>query len=166
MHVARYLHDLLSKDVNLVSEALFNKYKTPQFELASQLVTEFYLVGKSDNCLKFLEDLPDVEEVVAQKEAQKVAAEEDAAESVAFGVDLEEVDVKEEDTLPPLSFCDSGYGSSLGDSPSAVRKGAPATSSSPRSSPSSSFAADASPRKAGVLPHGIPPLVLSPTKSS
>lgn len=166
LHVARYLHDLLSKDVNMISRTLFKKYKTSQFEMASQAVTEFYLAGSSGNCLKFLEELPDVEEVAEQKEAERVAAEEAAAESAAFGEDLEEVDVNSDDngaTHGGLSFADSGYGSSLGDSPLAGRKDAPAAAAggrSPRSSPSSSSIA--SPTKTGVLPHGVPPLNLSP----
>lgn len=177
LHVARYLHDLLSQDVKMISLAVFNKYNTTQFEGASQIVTEFYLNGKDteqgQNCLKYLEDLPDVEEVAAKKEEERLRAEEEAAENAAFGEDLEEVDINADVDVGDvdvdanavtLSFSDSGYGSVIGGSSplqimggvSKMLKDAQAyLSPSPSSSTSS-------PRKACSLPDGIPPLNLSP----
>jgi hypothetical protein len=111
--------------------------------------------------------LPDVEEVAAQREAERIAADEEATESAAFGEDLEEVDVASDDPVA-LSFSDSGYGSVLGgDSPSTgkMSKDAPAASgpSGYLSPPPSSTS---SPRKACPLPDGIPPLNLSPSHDS
>jgi len=150
----------------MISTTLFNKYKTGQFEHAAHLVNEFYLGGKdkeqNHNGLKYLEDLPDVEEVAARKEAERIAAEEEAAENAAFGEDLEEVDVHGEDPVG-LSFSDSGYGSVVGDSPSKdTTAGGPSVSLSPGGRPGPPLAS--SPRKPYPLPDGIPPLNL-PTAS-
>jgi hypothetical protein len=117
LHIARYLHDLLSKNVDWISETVFNKYKVSSFERASAVVTEFYLVGYGENALKFLEDLPDVNE----GEQNKVEA---AAPEPAERPQTEEKDVRSDDQAA-ISFADSGYGDELcGTTPSSPVKDA------------------------------------------
>jgi hypothetical protein len=171
LHVAKYLHDQLSRGMDCVSTTLYNKYKSNQFERASAQVTQFYLsTGENvENCLRFLDQLPDVEDVARAEEAKKVEEAERAAEEA----EMEEVDVRvEEDRAASISFSDSGYGSVVGEgyvagsaqsSPAGPTSNASAVGCSPLSPSSSS-----SPHKARLLSEGVPPLRLpaSPAPST
>ncbi|CAG8613925.1 16404_t:CDS:2 [Acaulospora colombiana] len=106
LHVARYMHDQLSTNIGSISQTVFNKYKESLFERASTIVTQFYLVLHGD-ALKYLEDLPDVEEAFAikQEEGQDVKPA------------VEDAIVKTEDDAAAeagIGFADSGY-ASVGD---------------------------------------------------
>lgn len=114
LHVARYMHDLLSTNIDGISETVYNKYKISNFERASTTVTEFYLVGHG-NALKYLEDLPDVEEAIKieQEETKPIIA-----EGAAEKADMEGVDARSDDAAAEagISFADSGY-ASVGEEP-------------------------------------------------
>lgn len=122
LHVARYMHELLCNNgLGKISEALFNKYKSVQFERASTLVSEFYLSTPHDNCLFYLEGLPDLEEMAKANE-QAAAAAASSAE-VTVGETIPE----EAEHENSFKFSDSGYGSSLDASPSKSAKNAPSS---------------------------------------
>ena len=121
------MHNLLcTGGLGKISEALYNKYKSSQLEHASTLVSEFYLATPHENCLFFLEGLPDVDIVAkaiedaaaatAAADAATAAAAAAAAVTAAAAVAVVEVPVEATiDEAEPVSssqkFSDSGYGS-------------------------------------------------------
>ncbi|KAG8810729.1 hypothetical protein FRC17_002811 [Serendipita sp. 399] len=106
LHVARYLHDILSKGLGCVSQALYNKYKMPQFERASDCVTEYYLSIDRENCLNSMEAMPDLE--LIRKNAEEKAAVDAKVDAEILGKVQEE---ETQESEAGFSFADSGYGS-------------------------------------------------------
>ncbi|KAG8816003.1 hypothetical protein FRC19_000637 [Serendipita sp. 401] len=118
LHVARYLHDVLAKGLGCVSEALYNKYKTAQFERASLNVTEYYLTIDRENCLDSMEAMPDFE-LIRENNEKKAEVDAKVDAEILSRVQEEETQDANPAVEAGLSFADSGYGS-VTSSPAAV----------------------------------------------